>query len=223
MANPPKVRLPNNRQRIAVLGRTGSGKTLAAGWHLSTKDLARDKWVAIDFKHDELIGAIEGARHIDFEDPMRHPGLYVLRPLPHEIERVDKFLWEKVWQPGGIGVWCDEGYMFQDTPGFEACLFQGRSKRIPMIVLAQRPAWISRFVFSEADFYQFFALNDLRDKKTVANLVPALYKAERLPDYHSYYYDVAKDNLVVMQPVPSKDEIIEKIDSKLIKKKRAWL
>lgn len=206
------------------MGRTGSGKTQAAMWHLSMANFDRMPYVILDFKTDDSINNIEHATHLDgYNDVPKSPGIYVLHPLPSETEQVEQYLY-KLWAKERVGIYCDEGYMLQDNEAFIACLTQGRSKQIPMIVLTQRPAWISRFVFSEADFYQVFALNDSRDRKTIASFVPGNFKDKvKLPNYHSYYYDVAEDNLRVLGPVPEMNEIHEKIESRLDKKRRKWL
>jgi len=85
---------------------------------------------------------------------------------------------------------------------------------MPMIVLSQRPAWISRFVFSESDFYQIFKLVDIRDWKTVMNFIPVNPRKE-LPLYHSWYYDVVHEKLVMLAPVPAEEDILGAIDEKL--------
>jgi hypothetical protein len=104
--------------------------------------------------------------------------------------------------------------MLQRSKAFETLLVQGRSKRIPLTVLTQRPVWVSRYIFSEATFFQVFALSDRRDKQTVEAIVPVDLD-ERLPDYHSHYYDVLRDDLIVLGPVPDADAILAKIDERL--------
>jgi hypothetical protein len=208
-------RLPSNKQRIAIIGRTGSGKTIAGLWHLSNANFDVQPWVVIDYKTDEHIAGIERAQIIDTSFTPKRPGIYVIQPEPEES--LHDFL-TNILNRENIGVYVDEGYMmsedYQTEKRFKTLLTQGRSKRIPMIVLSQRPAWITRFVFSEADFYQVFHLNDIRDQKTVEAFLPRnTYR--RLPDYHSIYYDVGKNKVDYLAPVPDEETILEKIEEKL--------
>lgn len=212
--------LPDDTQRISIVGRTGSGKTIAAAWHLSLADFTHMPWVIYDFKRDSLlmqIAALKGAEHIGTDFAPRKPGLYFVHPLPHEVEEVQAQMW-KIWGHEQTGVYIDEGYMVCPPPminqPFRALLTQGRSKHIPMIILSQRPVWLDRFVFSESDFYQVFALNHSGDRKKIMEYVPANLD-ERLPLYHSYYHDVSNAETVVLKPVPEPDLILESIENKL--------
>lgn len=214
MTNP---RLPNDKQRLAILGRTGSGKSLAALWHLSNAGFDRKPWLIVDFKTDEHINSIDRAKYISTKETPKNPGIYIVQPHPQDGEALAGML-QRVWEKENIGVWIDEGYMMSESPAVEkrfvSLLTQGRSKRIPMIVLSQRPVWISRFVFSESDFYQIFQLQDKRDVQTIASFIPPNTYI-RLPDYHSIYYDVGRNDVSYLAPVPSEDSILEKIDTKL--------
>lgn len=207
-----KIRLPNSRQRIAIVGRTGSGKTFAAAWHLSRQKIEKMPWVIFDYKGDDLLNKIPRAQHIGLEVPTK-PGVYITHPLPNDTEAVENYLW-KLWRRERVGIYVDEGYMIGDTPAFNALLTQGRSKHIPMIILSQRPVWMSRFVFSEADYYQVFHLNDIRDRKTIQAFCPADLNV-RLPDYHSHFYDVGRNALHRFAPVPAEGEILESFSEKL--------
>jgi hypothetical protein len=218
MSNLP--RLPNNSQRLAIVGRTGSGKTQAALWHLSTRDFDKKPWVIFDFKLDDHIAQIEGAEEIDFDTVPKKAGIYVLHPHPSQQEEVNEYLW-KLWSKENVGIFADEGYMIPNPRtknAFQACLTQGRSKKIPMIVLSQRPNWISRFVFSEADFFQIFQLTDNDDTRIVQRYIHADDKniSIRLPDYHSYYFDVGKNKIHTFGPVPDEAIILETINEKLL-------
>jgi hypothetical protein len=207
------MRLPDDSQHLAIVGVNGSGKTQAAAWHLSQRAFDRIPWIIYDFKGDELLNEIEGAETIDTKYTPKKKGLYIVHPLPDEQEQVAAQMWA-IWQRENTGVYVDEGYMIGDSPAFRALLTQGRSKHIPIICLSQRPSWISRFLFSESNFYQIFRLNDKRDKKTVEAFVP-INMDVRLPEYHSYYYDVKRDKVNVLTPVPNKEYILTEFEKKL--------
>lgn len=214
-------RLPNTKQRIALLGSTGSGKTLGGLFHLSKSSFETKPWTIIDYKRDEHIEAIPKARYIDSNEKTKHPGIYVLQPEPQED--ISNYL-TYVWRKGNHGLFFDEGYMISEVPAneqrFVTLLTQGRSLRIPMIVLSQRPVWISRFVFSESDFVQSWRLNDRRDQKTVEAFLPVgAYK--RMPDYHSLYYDVGKNKLTYLAPVPDEPKLMQIFEDKLKSLRRA--
>lgn len=205
-----------------ITGRTGTGKTVAAVWHLSLRDLDKSPWIVIDYKTDELINSIDKAEHVDvgFVPKKKATGIFIAHPVPEaDDEAVNNWLL-KLWERGRVGVYTDEGYMVAGCPAFNLLLTQGRSLRIPMITLSQRPVWVSRFNFSEADFFQMFELSDKRDQKTVQSFVPYSLEAE-LPLYHSYYYDVAKKKLTNLLPVPHESVILQTIEDKLKKHRRA--
>lgn len=216
MAEKSPIRLPNSKQRLAVIGRTGSGKTVAALWHLSNANFDVMPWVIVDFKTDENINAIEGAQYITTSDTPKHPGIYIIQPHPQDVTFGD-FL-ERIWQRENTGVYVDEGFMMGENAKVEnrfiTLLTQGRSKHIPMIILSQRPVWMTRFVWSEADFFQVFQLTTKKDEKTIEDILPTNTVLD-LPDYHSVYYDVGKKRVSYLSPVPDAEILIEKINARL--------
>jgi hypothetical protein len=203
-----EIRFPDATQRLVIIGRTGSGKTLAALWHLAGADHSLP-WFIFDYKRDPAIAQI-GAAEIELTDRLpTQPGFYVLHPIPERDDAaVEAFLW-KVWAAGHAGLYIDEGYMIGDTDALRAILTQGRSRFIPVIILSQRPVWQTKFVWSEADFFQVFHLNSRDDVRSVRNFVPHDFEV-RLADYHSVYYDVGRDRVTIFGPVPSAPDIIEK-------------
>lgn len=218
-ANNSSVRLPGADKRLAIVGSTGSGKTQAGIWHLSLQDW-KDKrrgrpWIIFDFKGDDLIARIHAQEISINSEPPKKPGLYVTRPVPERDDNaVTDMLW-KIWRNEETGIYIDEGFMIgQRNAALNACLTQGRSKRIQMITLSQRPSWMSRFVFSEADFFQIFRLNDRRDYDTIQAMISVNIK-KRLAAYHSHWYDVAEDAGFLFSPVPGRKELVSTFREKL--------
>lgn len=215
------MRLPDDSKRHVIIGRNGSGKTQYGLWSASGRSFTSKPWIIFDFKGDKIIERIEneaGAKVIDLSKPPTKKGLYIVRPLPKQEKDVDAFLWQ-VWQNERTGLFFDEGYMVSDGEAFRAILTQGRSKEVPAIVLSQRPVWMTRFVWSEADFFNVFKLSVLDDRKRVREFVPYDVKAE-LPQYHSFYYDVGDDRLSLMLPVPGEDAIVKVFKDRLAGNRR---
>jgi hypothetical protein len=212
------IRLPGPTHKTAIVGRTGSGKTVAAVWHLSNADFDERPWILLDYKNDELINSIERAEQIDYDEMPEEPGIYILKVLPGDEERVSEWF-KQVWETENVGVLIDEGYMIDPRDQwFNACLTQGRSKKISMIILSQRPVWLSRFVFSEADFFQIFDLTHSKDMDKVREYVrdDERQQLERpLENFHSFYYDVGRRRLETFGPVPDQRELLALIDAKL--------
>lgn len=203
------MRIADASKRTTILGRTGSGKTVAGIWHLSLRNWREMPWVILDYKGDSLIGKLPAKVITDWKVPTE-PGLYILKPLAKvEDDIVEAFLW-RMKEQGNVGLYVDEGYMLPydgKSDALNAILTQGRSLRVPTIILSQRPVWLSRFVITEADFFQVFWLNDQRDRVTLESVIPAGVR-ERLPEYCSFYFDVGADELLKLRPVPREEEIL---------------
>ena len=167
-------------------------------------------WIVYNWKRDESIDAIPGAREIELDELPESPGVFIVHPLPREESDVEDQMWA-IWGRGNMGVLVDEGYMAGDhNEALRALLTQGRSKQIPLIVLSQRPVWLERFIFTESEYRQMFRLGDTEDIRTMKRYIPESPRnvpggvdlSRRLPDYYSYYYDVSADTLHVTRPVP---------------------
>lgn len=213
------MRLPDDTQRHAIVGATGSGKTQAAVWHLSHRNFHLMPWVVYNFKGDSAIDSIPYAHDIGIEEIPTQPGVYIARPLPSDESALEAHMWS-IWERGNIGVYVDEGYMVgRNNRAFRALLTQGRSKRIPMMVLSQRPVWMDRFIFSESEFFQVFRLQHRKDVQAVEQFVPAenagANLGKRLPPYHSWYYDVQDDKLAIVKPVPELPVILSTFERRL--------
>lgn len=219
-------RLPKTDEHVSIIGQNGSGKTQLAAWLVAMSNYDTFPTVIIDYKRERLFSHIEHAQLLGtFRgrppwNPPKKPGIYLLQPEPWEEDPIEDFLY-KVWRRGKTRLYFDEAHMIpkQNGGAFQAILTQGRSKRIPCVILTQRPSWASRFIFSEAKFFSVFHLNDERDRKTVESFVP-VDLSQQLPKFHSYWHDTSENKTNVLTPVPSANTIIEQFNSKLPKPRR---
>lgn len=210
-------RFPTSAHRQFICGRTGSGKTVAACWNLLHRNFRSAPWIVLNHKNTALIDNIEGAEHVDLDFQPKKPGIYIYNPVPeNDDDAVTKLLW-RTHRRGNTGVYVDEGYMLNARdPAMRALQTQGREKKIPVIMVTQRPVALSRFCISEADFFQVFQLNDDDDIKRVRSFVPFDLKyymkteaneVPKLGAHSSVWYDVSRNYLVKMAPVPTEDKI----------------
>lgn len=222
-----QFRLPSNSQRLFIVGKTGSGKTRGAMWHLSQRDFYNECWVIIDFKGEQMFADPRlNAVYLDIEERPERNGLFVYKVSESQINEVNDLLWW-VYRNGNIGVYVDEGYMIpaqgEQSKALRSLLTQGRSLNIPIILLSQRPVWCSKFAISEADFIQSYFLLTKDDRKMVGDFLGGMdlesymttknvSKRRKLKDFHSLYYDVAKDLIFALPPVPNDDAIINAFD-----------
>jgi hypothetical protein len=212
------VRFPKSDQRVAVIGRTGSGKTVFAVFLLSSTSFMPWHRVPVfifDFKGDRLIDKLPTINFRLGDKLPKKPGLYRVKPLPGQEAQVEALLWS-IYLHEDMGIYIDEGYMLKDSKAFLACLTQGRSKHIPMLVLSQRPVRMNIAVFSEADFFSIFHLTYSEDRKRVIEYIGDDNKQlvnEKLPRYHSLWYDVGEDELTPLRPCPSEKDILERFRS----------
>lgn len=212
-----EIRFPTNSDKLAVIGRNGSGKTVAAGYNFSLRNFDKMPWTIVNSKGDELIekiGKLPGVHNIKLDERPKKPGIYIIRPIPEvDDEKVEAYFWH-CWKRGRHGIWADEGYMIPKGGALNALLTQGRSLKIPMIILMQRPVFLSKFVLTESNFIQVFDLSHKDDKDTLRKFIP-YDVVETLPPYHSLWYDVARKKLTIFGPVPTEKEILETIRKKI--------
>lgn len=218
------VRGPDSTKRTVVLGRTGSGKSQFAIALLSTRNWSEQPWIVIDYKGEDLLVEIlaksngQMKRIKPTDNPPKKPGLYYMQPMPVvDDEAINDFLW-KVYRQENIGLFIDEGFALPQKKGspFDIILTQGRSKHIPVIVLYQRPVWMSRFAIAQADFFAVFEQNDIRDLELTCKFVgekgqktrDVMAQLNNLPKYNCLWYDVGDGVATVLNPAPDRNVII---------------
>lgn len=211
-------RLPKNDERVSILGHTGSGKTQFGAMLLSNYNFHERPFIIVDFKHDDLLNSIEGIEEIGYKTKIHKPGLKIIHPSPGEDDELESFLW-KIHHQQQTGLYIDEGYMINRySKAFQTILTQGRSKQIPTITLSQRPALLSRFVFTEANYFSIFHLTDIKDEQNVQRFMRDPIDS-RLPQYHSRWFDVMQNKIFQVSPVPGKETILQRFADKMPKKK----
>ncbi len=229
--NPP-FEFPANDEHTTIVGRNGCGKTQLGCYLLAKRDLRNKRWIALDFKGDELLNSLDNARYIDDNKIPKAPGLYIKQYRRESEDVINEFLWN-IWDKEDTGVYVDEGYFVPqgEDGAFKGLLTTGRSKRIPVITLSQRPVRVSRYAFSEVSHIAVFDLNDRRDWRTLDEVLPQgftdwlpdQFKSQgRLPKFHARWYSVKKNGKYIVTPVPSADEIRELINDQL-EPRRRWL
>jgi hypothetical protein len=223
--------LPRDDEHTTVVGRNGTGKTLLGAFLVARRDLANTTQLVVDYKGEEVFAGISKARTIDFNTVPDEPGLFILKSRPDLVAQTERWLW-RVWEHEHVGLFIDEGYMLPNPPqggAFQGILTQGRSKRIPVITLTQRPVRVSTFAFSEASHVAVFDLNAKRDRQTVEDRtgegfmswLPSEFSGG-LPKWHSRWYGVKTNSRYIIRPVPEPRKIIAMIDDQLTPLRR-WL
>lgn len=220
-----KLRLPDDSHRFFIGGQNGTGKTVAGLFHLSYRSYDKMPWIVVDYKRDSEVAQLP-AEEISHTGVLpKHAGLFVVRPPPEPYE-MEPFFRQAYERGGKCGFYIDEGTMLSgDNPRgsrfLRALMTQGRSLRIPTIILSQRPTGLSREVLSEANFFQMFELFDEEDRKTVCKRyikgLPVNYP-ETLGEYESYYFDAKKKRLAHTAPLPYGQEVLDVFDRRRPKK-----
>lgn len=222
---------PASDEHTTIVGRNGCGKTQLGCFLLAKRDLQNERWIALDFKGDELLNSLDRAEYLDGNKIPKQSGLYIKQFRRAAEDEINDFLWN-VWEAENTGVYVDEGYFVPqgEDGAFKGLLTTGRSRRTPVITLTQRPVRVSRFAFSEVSHLAVFDLNDRRDWRTLDEVLPqgftewlpSKYAGPKLPKYHARWYSVKSDGRYIIEPVPDAETIRDMIDDQL-EPKRKWL
>lgn len=204
-------------QRAVLVGRTGSGKTTLARWHLRR---APGTWLILNTKGERGFAQLPQSVSLEvgsIGDPMlqlmeQHfatSKYLILNPTPdvNNPASLDALIANIQRTYEAIGLYVDELYQTQVNgqagPGVIGWTTRGRSLQQSFIGSTQRPAWVSRFIFSEADYYGIMALNLKDDRKRVYEFIGDDRVLENPPEPNQWrWYVVGDDDLRLYGPVP---------------------
>lgn len=202
-------------KRCLVLGRSGSGKTAGAAWLLQQSLPVTKKWVILNPKDDELLARM--GPHVDWEpqailDALKTNNIVVVHPdasILSDPMKLDKPLFDLVETEKPISFLIDELLYFQKGnstagPGIMGLLTRGRSRGQAMIATTQRPANISQYFYSEANYYAIYSLTQPADQDRVTDFTNQPDLARERKPYYWVWYDVDKNISQEFGPVPYK-------------------
>lgn len=200
-------------ERVIVAGRSGSGKSTLAKWLLIRSPghwfIFNPKWTKA-FKDLPDAQTIEGFNSKKFEESIFENRFTIYNPLKDEnnpdfLDAVIGYLHETY---NNLSICCDELYPFHKNgragAGLTGLLTRGRELGQGFLGLTQRPAFVSKFTFSEASHIGCMALNLPEDRKTMYETTGDARMRESLLARYWLWYDVGKDETRYFAPVEYK-------------------
>jgi hypothetical protein len=223
--------------RGLLVGKTGSGKSQNAMFHLRHTDIwpkvifdtkIEDFFFSVpeDGEHMEIANSVGELRDIAKREPRYAPDYILVRPSAEEVqafEPMDAYTQFVYNNFGKCFIYFDELTNWHRHnlcgAGLINILTRGRSRGKTTLMASQRPAWISRSCLTESDKFYIHRLQDARDVKTLADVVPEIERVKLAPKFHFHHYDTGADMETpqLYKPVP-----YTPIDKKKIFK-RKWV
>lgn len=211
MDSPDTLPIIRPGDRAIIAGRTGSGKSTLACWLLNRSVqhwvILNPKWtkaysklpdsnVLKNFRETEFNKSVEKYRYtvLNFERSGNNP---------EYIDSIVMYMHESF---ENIGLCADELYTMhiggKPGEGLIAWLTRGRELRQTFLGLMQRPTWVSRFCFSEADMIIGMDLALLEDRKKMYDCSGCEHFKDRLAPRKWLRYNVADDDVKKYGAVP---------------------
>jgi hypothetical protein len=231
----PRFRFPGPSDRVTINGMTGSGKSVFGMWLMSeSADFDKKPWIILDYKGETLIqqavseGIFEDMR-VDAKLP-KNNGVHVVRHNARDGQTlVTDLLW-RIYEAGNIGLFLDEATMVPELRGeansggpFQSIISQGRSKTIPLYVLAQRPVNVNKMVYSENNYYSAFRVRSRDDLKKITDHIPensdgfqkVWARDVKLQPFYSRWYDAQQDISWILHPCPPPEKILDQFSFRI--------
>jgi hypothetical protein len=191
-------------QRVTIAGRTGSGKSYL-GKYFALR--APTRWFVLDSKQDALYDDYKPSTKFDLKRIVSSLGdnkFHVFRPESCEPDYLDAIVGALHDGTENIGLLVDELYMLHNNgrsgPGLQGWLTRGRSRKQSFIGLTQRPAWLSTFCFSEADYITSMQLTLEKDRKTMYSYTGNAQFLSNPDKFEFLMYDIHGDETARFKP-----------------------
>lgn len=208
------MKIPDDDSRSVVLGSTGSGKTTCGAYLLAYSGWKHRPTFILNWKGDVLLNKFP-AKPMSLTDRIpEEPGFYMIHLLPDDDDDLAAFFY-RCWMHENVIIYVDEATNVPRYGAagkwFRACLTQGRSKNIQMIICSQRPVDLDKYVFSEANYFFVYNLNWVEDRKKLLGYIDGS-PINRLDRFYFRWYDVGEQATVIFRPVPTGPEIVKLIE-----------
>jgi hypothetical protein len=203
--------LINPGDRATVAGRTGSGKSTLGCFLLGRSP---GNWLILNPKGTKAYNDLPGVNTIHgislkkidrslLENRFTNLVPTVGQSKPDNLDALIMFLHSEY---ENMGLVIDELYTVhkngQSGDGLTAWLTRGRELKQSYLGLTQRPAWISKFCFSESDYIGEMSLAMEADRKRMYEITGHPAMLEKLPPREWFWYDVSDDAIRKFGAVP---------------------
>lgn len=207
----PNQPVINPGKRAIIAGRTGSGKSTLAKWMLQ---VSPGYWVIINPKNTRAYDTLPDSNNVDGIDipkikkSIEEHRFTIITPKANQLspDTLDLLIQWLITEYTNIGISIDELYAVhkngQAGEGLIGLLTRGRELKQSFLGLTQRPAWLSKFLFSESDYIGGMSLNLEDDRKRMFAFTGKKAFLEKLPEQDWLWYEVGTDNLRAFNPVP---------------------
>jgi hypothetical protein len=217
--HPPRI---EDGQRVTVAGRTGSGKTTLACYLM---ERSPQTWVVMNPKHTAGYKFLPGIVVLNKYDEKQlkremERAKYVALNLSGDqasAEYMDAITERLHHSFRNLGLCFDELYTAHTGsgkagPGLTGWLTRGRELRQSFLGLTQRPVWVSRFCFSEADCIISMDLTLEADRRVLYEHTGQEPFLDRQLNHKWLSYDVSEDRLDLYGPVPVKGPAVNRTE-----------
>lgn len=197
-----KIHLAND-QRLIVVGATGSGKTVLIKHFLSRLN----RVFVIDPKHTFKLDGYKVRRGLPmFGSEFR----VIFRPRKGDDDQMSDLL-RDLFKMKNVTIYCDElatlAEVYKETTETLADISRtGRERRVSVWAALQRPRWVPRVFFTEAENMFIFNLRSEEDRQYMAKFTDPMVE-DQIEKFTFWYFHPDQDRIALMKYDLSKNYI----------------